>query len=353
MARQTLTNGFLSGFMHVGLALVLLAYLPIAFLCRLVYRLLIRPFAAGEDLRGKVVLITGASSGIGEVKPGLRVREERRVRGAGGPDGDRAARRGQDGAGAGRAGHAGGAGGHHQRGRGQAGRRGDRRPLRQIESPGGQRGRVVQLLLRGDHQRIRLPERHGSQLLGRGVPDLLRAALPEGQPGQHRGHRLRGRQGPGGADELLQRQQGRGDPVLRDAAGGGGAARPRHHPHAGLRRLQPHHGQGRPEGRQRRLRRGGPRRTRRAAAGGEDGDAGGGGGGERAAGRPLRDVARVVLALPHGDVRRAGARRLLLQGLLRLQVQRQGRRRAQQEDPHGSRRQQVLPQEHPLPPVPI
>ncbi|VAI27489.1 11-beta-hydroxysteroid dehydrogenase A-like [Triticum dicoccoides] len=66
MARQALTNGFLSGFMHVGLALVLLAYLPVAFLCRLVYRLLIRPFAAGEDLRGKVVLITGASSGIGE-----------------------------------------------------------------------------------------------------------------------------------------------------------------------------------------------------------------------------------------------------------------------------------------------
>ncbi|KAI4988008.1 hypothetical protein ZWY2020_029638 [Hordeum vulgare] len=66
MARQALTNGFLSGFMHVGLALVLLAYLPVAFLCRLVYRLLVRPFAAGEDLRGKVVLITGASSGIGE-----------------------------------------------------------------------------------------------------------------------------------------------------------------------------------------------------------------------------------------------------------------------------------------------
>ena len=53
--------------MHVGLALVLLAYLPVAFLCRLVYKLLVRPFARGEDLRGKVVLITGASSGIGEV----------------------------------------------------------------------------------------------------------------------------------------------------------------------------------------------------------------------------------------------------------------------------------------------
>ncbi|KAI4988013.1 hypothetical protein ZWY2020_029643 [Hordeum vulgare] len=53
MARQALTNGFLSGFMHVGLALVLLAYLPVAFLCRLVYRLLVRPFAAGEDLRSR------------------------------------------------------------------------------------------------------------------------------------------------------------------------------------------------------------------------------------------------------------------------------------------------------------
>lgn len=66
MARQALTNGFLGCFMHVGLALVLLAYIPVAFLCRLVYRLLVRPFARGEDLRGKVVLITGASSGIGE-----------------------------------------------------------------------------------------------------------------------------------------------------------------------------------------------------------------------------------------------------------------------------------------------
>ena len=67
MARQALTNGVLGCFMHVGLALVLLAYLPVAFLCRLVYKLLVRPFARGEDLRGKVVLITGASSGIGEV----------------------------------------------------------------------------------------------------------------------------------------------------------------------------------------------------------------------------------------------------------------------------------------------
>ncbi|BAT14128.1 Os11g0499600, partial [Oryza sativa Japonica Group] len=59
-------NGFLSVFMHVGLTLVLLVYLPIAFACRALGRLLVRPFVSGEDLRGKVVLVTGASSGIGE-----------------------------------------------------------------------------------------------------------------------------------------------------------------------------------------------------------------------------------------------------------------------------------------------
>ncbi|KAF0895101.1 hypothetical protein E2562_006808 [Oryza meyeriana var. granulata] len=66
MAKQAFMNGFLSVFMHVGLSLVLLIYLPIAFACRVVSRLLVRPFISGEDLRGKVVLITGASSGIGE-----------------------------------------------------------------------------------------------------------------------------------------------------------------------------------------------------------------------------------------------------------------------------------------------
>uniref|UniRef100_A0ACD5XDF5 Uncharacterized protein n=1 Tax=Avena sativa TaxID=4498 RepID=A0ACD5XDF5_AVESA len=66
MARQAMTNGLLSCFMHVGLSLVLIVYLPVVFVCRLVYRLLVRPFVSGEDLRGKVVLITGASSGIGE-----------------------------------------------------------------------------------------------------------------------------------------------------------------------------------------------------------------------------------------------------------------------------------------------
>uniref|UniRef100_A0A0E0MFN3 Uncharacterized protein n=1 Tax=Oryza punctata TaxID=4537 RepID=A0A0E0MFN3_ORYPU len=66
MAKQAFVNGFLSVFMHVGLSLVLLIYLPIAFACRVLNRLLVRPFVSGEDLRGKVVLVTGASSGIGE-----------------------------------------------------------------------------------------------------------------------------------------------------------------------------------------------------------------------------------------------------------------------------------------------
>lgn len=87
-----------------------------------------------------------------------------------------------------------------------------------------------------------------------------------------------------------------------------------------------------------------------AAAGGEDGDDGEGGGGGGAAGRLLRDMARVVLAVPHGDVHGAGARRLVLPDLLRLQVQRPRWRRPQQEDPRGRRRQEVpLPQDHPQP----
>ena len=47
----------------------------------------------------------------------------------------------------------------------------------------------------------------GPQLLGCRLPDLLRVAVPQGQPGQHRGHRLRRRQGPDSTDELLQRKQ--------------------------------------------------------------------------------------------------------------------------------------------------
>jgi hypothetical protein len=67
MAKEAVVNALLSCFMHVGLTLVLLVYLPLAFVCRLVARVLVRPFATGEDLGGKVVLVTGASSGIGEV----------------------------------------------------------------------------------------------------------------------------------------------------------------------------------------------------------------------------------------------------------------------------------------------
>jgi len=67
MSKECVVNALLSCFMHVGLALVLLVYLPVAFVCRLLNRLFVRPFAKGEDLRGKVVLVTGASSGIGEV----------------------------------------------------------------------------------------------------------------------------------------------------------------------------------------------------------------------------------------------------------------------------------------------
>ncbi|RLM58479.1 11-beta-hydroxysteroid dehydrogenase 1B-like [Panicum miliaceum] len=66
MSKEAAVNVFLSCFMHVGLALVLLVYLPAASLCRLLARVFVRPFARGEDLRGKVVLVTGASSGIGE-----------------------------------------------------------------------------------------------------------------------------------------------------------------------------------------------------------------------------------------------------------------------------------------------
>ncbi|CAL4988059.1 unnamed protein product [Urochloa decumbens] len=66
MSKEAAVNACLSCFMHVGLALVLLVYVPVASLCRLLARVFVRPFARGEDLRGKVVLVTGASSGIGE-----------------------------------------------------------------------------------------------------------------------------------------------------------------------------------------------------------------------------------------------------------------------------------------------
>nr|XP_010913000.2 11-beta-hydroxysteroid dehydrogenase 1B [Elaeis guineensis] len=58
-------NSFLSVVMHVAIAIFLLAYLPVRMVWRLVRWILVRPFSE-EDMKGKVVLITGASSGIGE-----------------------------------------------------------------------------------------------------------------------------------------------------------------------------------------------------------------------------------------------------------------------------------------------
>jgi FlaA1/EpsC-like NDP-sugar epimerase len=52
--------------MHAIAALVILVYIPVCVPARLLARALVRP-RRKEDLRGKVVLITGASSGIGEV----------------------------------------------------------------------------------------------------------------------------------------------------------------------------------------------------------------------------------------------------------------------------------------------
>ncbi|XP_072958462.1 11-beta-hydroxysteroid dehydrogenase-like [Typha angustifolia] len=58
-------NFFLSVVTHVAIAVFLVAYLPVSLLFRLFAWVFLRPFKK-EDLRGKVVLITGASSGIGE-----------------------------------------------------------------------------------------------------------------------------------------------------------------------------------------------------------------------------------------------------------------------------------------------
>ncbi|KAJ6802833.1 11-beta-hydroxysteroid dehydrogenase 1B-like [Iris pallida] len=60
-----LFNGFLSVVMHLVLGLVLAIYLPLSLVWRVVHFVFVRPFL-GEVLAGKVVLITGASSGIGE-----------------------------------------------------------------------------------------------------------------------------------------------------------------------------------------------------------------------------------------------------------------------------------------------
>ena len=52
--------------MHVTAALVILVYIPLSVPATLFVRAFVKPLRK-EDLRGKVVLITGASSGIGEV----------------------------------------------------------------------------------------------------------------------------------------------------------------------------------------------------------------------------------------------------------------------------------------------
>jgi NADPH:quinone reductase-like Zn-dependent oxidoreductase len=52
--------------MHVVAALVVLVYIPLSVPVRLFLWAFVKPLRR-EQLRGKVVLITGASSGIGEV----------------------------------------------------------------------------------------------------------------------------------------------------------------------------------------------------------------------------------------------------------------------------------------------
>jgi len=52
--------------MHAMAAMVVLVYIPLSIPVKLFMWAFVKPFRK-EDLRGKVVLITGASSGIGEV----------------------------------------------------------------------------------------------------------------------------------------------------------------------------------------------------------------------------------------------------------------------------------------------
>ncbi|KAF8722019.1 hypothetical protein HU200_022644 [Digitaria exilis] len=54
-----------SALMHAMAALVVLVYIPLSAPVKLLVRAFVKPLTK-EDLRGKVVLITGASSGIGE-----------------------------------------------------------------------------------------------------------------------------------------------------------------------------------------------------------------------------------------------------------------------------------------------
>jgi NADPH:quinone reductase-like Zn-dependent oxidoreductase len=52
--------------MHISAAIVILVYIPLSIPVKLFVWAFVKPLRK-EDLRGKVVLITGASSGIGEV----------------------------------------------------------------------------------------------------------------------------------------------------------------------------------------------------------------------------------------------------------------------------------------------
>ncbi|CAN6251668.1 unnamed protein product [Urochloa humidicola] len=57
---------FHSVLMHISAAIVILIYIPLSIPVKLFVWAVVKPLRK-EDLRGKVVLITGASSGIGEV----------------------------------------------------------------------------------------------------------------------------------------------------------------------------------------------------------------------------------------------------------------------------------------------
>ncbi|KAK3154185.1 hypothetical protein QOZ80_2BG0187330 [Eleusine coracana subsp. coracana] len=73
---------FHSVLMHVSAAMIILIYLPLSIPVKLFMWAFVKPFRK-EDLRGKVVLITGASSGIGACVP---VCGERGVPRAGGTE---------------------------------------------------------------------------------------------------------------------------------------------------------------------------------------------------------------------------------------------------------------------------